>query len=99
MSCKHGNHSEEDCDLCQAEEDAYARGFESGRAEERTAAATLRAQLEVAQAALEAAVSKAQWQAVTNAELNMLHEELRAARMAQRSNLAAARGAADGADG
>jgi len=80
MSCKHGNHSEDDCDLCQAEEDAYARGVEDGRAEERTTSATLRAKLEIATAALEAAVSKARWQSVTNAELNMLHDELRAAR-------------------
>ncbi len=37
----------------------------------------LRAQLEVAKAACEAAVSKAQWQAVTNRELNELQAEIR----------------------
>ena len=35
----------------------------------------LRAQLEVAKAAMDAAISKASWQAVTNVELNALAEE------------------------
>ena len=37
----------------------------------------LRAALEVSQAATNAAVSKAQWQASTNAELNALHDQVR----------------------
>lgn len=42
----------------------------------------LRAALEVSQAATEAAVSKAQWQAVTNKELNKLQDEVRKLRAA-----------------
>ena len=42
--------------------------------------AQLRAQLEVAQAAAKAAVSKAEWQAATNTELNQLRAELEAVR-------------------
>jgi len=41
MSCKHGNHSEDDCELCQAEEDAFARGVAAGRAAERERCAKL----------------------------------------------------------
>lgn len=47
MSCKHGNHNEESCDLCTAEEDAYARGVAAGRAEERERCAKLCESLKV----------------------------------------------------
>jgi hypothetical protein len=52
---------------------AEADGGDEARAEVRT----LKAQLQIAEAALKSAISTAQWQALTNKEMNAAREEIR----------------------
>jgi hypothetical protein len=54
--------------------DAEARAGDEARAE----VTTLRAQLQVAEAGLKSAISTAQWQALTNKEMNAARDECRA---------------------
>jgi hypothetical protein len=60
-ACGHDSRSVDGCTNCEAADEIDR----------------LRAALEVSQAATRAAVSKAQFQASTNAELNALHDQVR----------------------